>query len=555
MAAPGGVGFFGKLPGVGDFVQRRLPPAFVAEWDRSFEAAVNGARAEFGEAWDAVWRSGPVWRFALGPGVCGGSAWVGVTGPSVDRVGRRFPMVLAHELESADEAAAIVRGAADWYATLEQVCATACSGSSISGDAFDAAVLALSDPVACANAAARAVPSIDVGGGPTPWRQGGEDRQLEAAWFECGAVHGGCLWWTRGHAAMAPSVCATQGLPRASVYARFLAASADAVPPPASFQPAAPLRADDDVFGDLLTGFAGTPDPVASAPASAEPVDALLRFDAAPQVRAAEADADATVPGFRSAQDAAPAPSGSAAKPAVPVDSGVGGGTVVVAGVDAEPASPRGPILLQEGAATLIAADNGEADPRRQATARVDDACTDGAWLDATVARSRLLALHPDLLARHEDLLDPVPEDGAVAATWLREGYAVVLRIGAALAWHSRHGQLRPLFGDAVPEPLPGELDTVRPNELVGVAPGGGSSQPGLGAAAEPLCEQATCEVEAGDRLILLATDTLLRVPAASLAASLAGASVEESRSRIAASAGLDMDRAQWPVAVIEVGT
>lgn len=509
MAGPGSVGFFGKLPGMGDFVQRRLPPAFVAAWDSGFEAAVDGARAGFGGDWDAVWHAAPIWRFALPRGVCDESAWVGVTGPSVDRVGRRFPMVLAQAVESTDAVASVVRGAAGWFAALEQVCASACSGNAVSTDEFDAAVAALVDPFAWMDDAAHAPPGSGLDGRLNPWVQAGDDRQLDALWSACRA-EGGCLWWTHGHAGFAPSLCATRGLPRGDVYAAFLAgrqvamsASAPMYVPQPVVDLASPLPgSDDDVFGDLLNGFVDEPAPVVEA-VVAQPSTVVSPNDATT--------------------------------------------------VSVEPALAHGPLCRQEDAAVLVAADNGAIDPRRQATAQVEASVADEIWSDATVARERLLELHPALRARHEDLIDPVPEDCAVAVAWLQDGHAVVLRIGAAMAWHSRHGQLRPLFADA--GPAADEVDTVRPGDLVGAPATAASLLPGLGALADPLCEEATCVVETGDRLILLVTDTLVRVPAASLAASLAGATVEESCKRIAASAGLDMDRAQWPMAVIEVGT
>ena len=65
-------GFFGKLPCAGDFVQRRLPSAFVEGGDRHFEEAVAASRAELGGELTriAVSRVGAVgsmqaWRPAL----------------------------------------------------------------------------------------------------------------------------------------------------------------------------------------------------------------------------------------------------------------------------------------------------------------------------------------------------------------------------------------------------------------------------------------------------------------------------------------------------------
>lgn len=44
--------------------------------------------------WDALYMSAPIWRFSLSAGLAGPGAMMGVLMPSVDRVGRRFPLTL-----------------------------------------------------------------------------------------------------------------------------------------------------------------------------------------------------------------------------------------------------------------------------------------------------------------------------------------------------------------------------------------------------------------------------------------------------------------------------
>jgi type VI secretion system protein ImpM len=47
-----------------------------------------------GEAWLDAFLEAPVWRFILPPGLCGPRAAVGLIMPSVDKVGRYFPLTL-----------------------------------------------------------------------------------------------------------------------------------------------------------------------------------------------------------------------------------------------------------------------------------------------------------------------------------------------------------------------------------------------------------------------------------------------------------------------------
>ncbi|MBL8673475.1 MAG: type VI secretion system-associated protein TagF, partial [Rhodospirillales bacterium] len=75
---PGRTGFFGKLPGRGDFVRRDLPNAFVEDWDAWVQRGMAASRAALGAGWLDVWLCAPIWRFAFVAGVCGPDAWAGV---------------------------------------------------------------------------------------------------------------------------------------------------------------------------------------------------------------------------------------------------------------------------------------------------------------------------------------------------------------------------------------------------------------------------------------------------------------------------------------------
>lgn len=87
-------GWFGKLPGMGDFAHRRLPPAFRNAWDAWLQDGLAGMRQRHAD-WAQHYLQGPLWHFALAQGVAGPAAWVGVLMPSVDGVGRYFPFTVA----------------------------------------------------------------------------------------------------------------------------------------------------------------------------------------------------------------------------------------------------------------------------------------------------------------------------------------------------------------------------------------------------------------------------------------------------------------------------
>jgi type VI secretion system protein ImpM len=110
-------GWFGKLPNVGDFASRRLPEAFVRRWDRWLQGGLARARDDAASDWLAGYLVAPIHRFWIAGGVINAAAWAGLVMPSVDRVGRHFPLTIARPIEGL-AAALAARG---WYRALDGV--------------------------------------------------------------------------------------------------------------------------------------------------------------------------------------------------------------------------------------------------------------------------------------------------------------------------------------------------------------------------------------------------------------------------------------------------
>ncbi len=149
------VGWYGKIPGTGDFITRRVPVSFSEPWDRWLQKAIEGSRERLGARWRDAFLSMPAWRFALGPGVVGANAWAGLMVPSVDAVGRYFPLTVACALPSASlDAVATLLGAARWFDDIEAIAleAIAPNANTASIDAalaqrrFEAQWLSVSEP-------------------------------------------------------------------------------------------------------------------------------------------------------------------------------------------------------------------------------------------------------------------------------------------------------------------------------------------------------------------------------------------------------------------------
>ena len=129
-------GFFGKLPSQGDFVSRRLPWDFTEAWDAWLQAGLAQARERLGAQWLPAYLNAPVWRFALAPGLAGPSAWAGLWFPSVDRVGRHFPMTVAAALPAGQPLPSLADADEQWLALEDAALAALDPATTL--DRFDA---------------------------------------------------------------------------------------------------------------------------------------------------------------------------------------------------------------------------------------------------------------------------------------------------------------------------------------------------------------------------------------------------------------------------------
>ena len=192
-------GFCGKIPSRGDFVRFGLPNGFVEPWEEWLRAGLVASRAAMGEDWLAAWLEAPVWRFALAPGVAGADTAVGVWMPSVDRVGRYFPLTLAATAEAAPTEA--LREAGGFLVAAQRAGRDALAADLTPEQLAERLDAATDAPAAQATACAD-------------------------GWSGCGS-----LWWTEGSPRRpAQAFAAAAGLPQADALANMI--DARRPPPP-----------------------------------------------------------------------------------------------------------------------------------------------------------------------------------------------------------------------------------------------------------------------------------------------------------------------------------
>lgn len=155
-------GWYGKLPTLGDFASRRLDAGFIEPWDLWLGEGLAAQREQLGEAWLDAYLGSAVWRFVLMPGTMPGEAEAvvraGVLMPSVDRVGRYFPLTIVTTLAQLPTSTGAVESLLGWLHRLEDVAVDALH-EDWSIDELDAALESLPPPTAEAALPAHLAPA------------------------------------------------------------------------------------------------------------------------------------------------------------------------------------------------------------------------------------------------------------------------------------------------------------------------------------------------------------------------------------------------------------
>lgn len=219
------IGFFGKLPTKGDFVTRRLTRGFTDPWDRWLQNAIADSRRQLGDGWLDSYLISPMWRFALSPGVCGEGAWCGVLMPSVDRVGRYFPLTLAQPMDGGMNAVSLFTEASDWFSAVEDL-ALAALNEELDLARFDERLAALDLPMMSRAPRFKVPRSTDPHlAWELPVPPGGQRQALGASLTDlllrriCGAYS---LWCTKDDDGAGSSLLVSQGLPTVERFAAMI---------------------------------------------------------------------------------------------------------------------------------------------------------------------------------------------------------------------------------------------------------------------------------------------------------------------------------------------
>lgn len=115
------IGLFGKLPAHGDFMQRNLSSNFINIWDEWLQHFISGTQEQLGENWLDIYLTSPIWRFVFSTGVIDENNWTGIMMPSVDRVGRYYPLSIIKKLPQDINPFEFIQFQTNWYKEVEKL--------------------------------------------------------------------------------------------------------------------------------------------------------------------------------------------------------------------------------------------------------------------------------------------------------------------------------------------------------------------------------------------------------------------------------------------------
>lgn len=221
-----GIGLFGKLPAKRDFIAANVAREFLTRWEEWMQASIAASKTVMGEQWLSHYLQAPLWRFHLGADVCGVPA-VGVFMPSIDGVGRHFPLTAVYcgavdaQLPALDDAEADF-----WFHGVEDLLLSCLDPA----EEFDAVLQRFS---AFDGPAVQPLPETK----PDIFRAGTAYGVHVADPSEAGAAFGmiaaataqdmarrSSFWWTIGGENFAPTALVAEGMPDPYHFNRMLSA-------------------------------------------------------------------------------------------------------------------------------------------------------------------------------------------------------------------------------------------------------------------------------------------------------------------------------------------
>ena len=250
------IGFFGKLPSHGDFLRRNVSDSCVEHWDAWLQASMAASRQSLTERWLDLYLTAPMWRFFAPPGLIDAQAITGVLFPSVDRVGRYFPLTVFARLAGDVPGLVLIDSCAAWFQSIEDLVVEQLGDVPPPLAEFESRLASSTEPLRAAAEVAAGCELLPVEDGThlhLPLDERLDLKRKALAWLDERLRQDFAqptYWLSTGSARVGPCWLVTKGLPGTEAYAAMLSGEFDAWPwnsrahrvfSPAIFDTPAPL--------------------------------------------------------------------------------------------------------------------------------------------------------------------------------------------------------------------------------------------------------------------------------------------------------------------------
>lgn len=213
-------GYYGKVHTHGDFVSRGLPRSFIDPWDTWLQEAISTSHQQLGNTWLNYYLTSPLYRFVLSPGICGNQVWQGVLMPSVDKVGRYYPMTVSLMDKQRINPFIALQIRSKWFGAIERL-VLSCLDDNFDLEKFNLSLSTYSfKDECCAGQTEQSHISMPEKKLHHAWQQSLKTIESLPGLFpdildnllkeQCFAYS---LWWTQGSEIVSPSLLICEGLP------------------------------------------------------------------------------------------------------------------------------------------------------------------------------------------------------------------------------------------------------------------------------------------------------------------------------------------------------
>lgn len=221
------LGFFGKIPLTGDFIHRRMSSVFMNRWDEWLKINILHSQKKLGERWLPIYSQSPMWRFCIAPGVIDNKAYLGIMIPSVDSVGRYFPLTVAQPVDPKAIPFILSDTANQWFQNIEDLLLDLLEGYEPNLQVFDAKIAALEPkwidavaPIPTGQAAMDKAFSLRLEVGSAATINHSVSSMMLHNLAE--SKKGFTFWWNEGSEAYQPSILMSDKLPAMDQFCALL---------------------------------------------------------------------------------------------------------------------------------------------------------------------------------------------------------------------------------------------------------------------------------------------------------------------------------------------